>query len=55
MAGASKEVSEYINSLPEDKKEIVKALRKIILSVDPSLDESLKWKQIGRASCRERV
>ncbi len=45
MAGASKEVSEYINSLPEDKKEIVKALRKIILSVDPSLDESLKWKQ----------
>jgi len=45
MAGASKEVSEYISSLPEDKKEIVKALREIILSVDPSLTESLKWKQ----------
>ena len=45
MAGASKEVSEYINNLPEDKKEIVKALREIILSVDPSLNESLKWKQ----------
>lgn len=45
MAGASKEVSEYINNLPEGKKEIVKALREIILSVDPSLNESLKWKQ----------
>lgn len=45
MAGASKEVSEYINNLSEDKKEIVKALREIILSVDPSLNESLKWKQ----------
>ena len=45
MAGASKEVSEYINNLPDDKKEIVKALREIILPVDPSLNESLKWKQ----------
>ena len=45
MAGASKEVSEYINNLPDDKKEIVKALREIILSVDPNLNESLKWKQ----------
>lgn len=45
MVEASKEVSEYINGLPEDKKEIVKALRSIILSVDPSLNESLKWKQ----------
>ena len=45
MAGVSKEISEYINSLPEDKKEILKALRSIILSVDPSLKESLKWKQ----------
>ena len=45
MAGVSKEVSEYINALPEDRKEIVKALRSIILSVDPSLNESLKWKQ----------
>jgi len=34
MVEASKEISEYINSLPEDKKEIVKALRSIILSVD---------------------
>ncbi len=42
MAGVSKEISEYINSLPEDKKEILKALRSIILSVDPSLKESLK-------------
>ncbi|MCC7571937.1 MAG: DUF1801 domain-containing protein [Candidatus Methanofastidiosum sp.] len=45
MVEASKEISEYINSLPEDKKEIVKALRSIILSIDPSLNESLKWKQ----------
>ncbi|HOI76831.1 MAG TPA: DUF1801 domain-containing protein [Methanofastidiosum sp.] len=45
MVGSSKEVSEYINNLPEDKKEIVKALREIILSIDPSLNESLKWKQ----------
>jgi len=45
MIGASNEISEYINGLPEDKKEIVKALRSIILSVDPSLNESLKWKQ----------
>ncbi len=45
MAGFSKEVTEYINILPEDKKEIVKALREIILSIDPSLNESLKWKQ----------
>ncbi|NMC77448.1 MAG: DUF1801 domain-containing protein [Candidatus Methanofastidiosa archaeon] len=45
MVEASKEISEYINSLPEDKKEIVNALRSIILSVDPSLNESLKWKQ----------
>ncbi len=45
MAGASKEITEYINSLPEDKKEIVIALRSIILSIDPSLNESLKWKQ----------
>ena len=45
MTGASKEISEYINGLPENKKDIVKALRKIILSVDPSLNESLKWKQ----------
>ncbi len=45
MESASKDVSEYINSLQEDKKEIVKALRSIILSVDPSLNESLKWKQ----------
>ena len=45
MPGASKEISEYINALPEDKQEIVKALRSIILSVDPSLNESLKWKQ----------
>ena len=45
MAGASKEVSEYINNLPEDKKEIVKVLREIILSVYPSLNESLKQKQ----------
>ena len=45
MAGFSKEVSEYINNLPEDKKEIVKVLREVILSVDPSLNESLKWKQ----------
>ena len=45
MVEASKEVSEYINGLPEDKQEIVKALRSIILSVDPSLNESLKWKQ----------
>ena len=45
MAGASKEVIEYINNLPENKKEIVKALREIILSIDPSLNESLKWKQ----------
>jgi len=45
MESVSKGVSEYINSLQEDKKEIVKALRSIILSVDPSLNESLKWKQ----------
>ena len=45
MPGASKEVIEYINNLPEGKKEIVEALREIILSVDPSLNESLKWKQ----------
>jgi len=45
MVGASKEVSGYINNLPEDKKEILTALREIILSVDPSLNESLKWKQ----------
>ncbi len=45
MAGVSKEISEYLNSLPENKKEIVKALRSIILSIDPSLNESLKWKQ----------
>lgn len=40
MAGASKEVSEYISNLPENKKEIVKALREIILSIDPNLNES---------------
>jgi len=45
MESASKEVSEYINSFPDDKKEIVIALRSIILAVDPSLNESLKWKQ----------
>ena len=45
MESVSKGVSEYINSLQEDKKEIVKALRSIILSVDPNLNESLKWKQ----------
>ena len=45
MVEASKEVTEYINSLPENKKEIVIALRSIILSADPSLNESLKWKQ----------
>jgi hypothetical protein len=44
MESASKEVSEYINSLPDDKKEIVIALRSIILAVDPGLNESLKWK-----------
>ena len=45
MISASKDVREYINSLPDDKKEIVKSLRNIILSVNLSLKESLKWKQ----------
>ena len=45
MTRVSREVSEYIERLSENKKAIVIALRKIILSVDPSLNESLKWKQ----------
>jgi len=45
MTRDSREVSEYIETLPDNKKAIVIALRKIILSVDPTLNESLKWKQ----------
>ena len=36
-------VNAYIEQLQEPTKEIVKALRKIILSTDPEIAEEIKW------------
>ncbi|WP_460693762.1 DUF1801 domain-containing protein [Mucilaginibacter puniceus] len=36
-------VSDYIEKLEEPTKEIVQALRQIILSTDPEISEEIKW------------
>ena len=71
MQSKAKTVDEYIDSLPEDRKEPIRELRKVILKNLPKgFKEEMGYGmigyvvphslfsagyQIGRASCRERV
>ena len=43
----NKEVESYINSLSDFQKEIVLALREVVLSVDESVKEGIKWSSIA--------
>lgn len=48
MQSAATSVSEYLASLPEDRREAIQALRKVILAnMDPLLEEGMTYGMIG--------
>jgi hypothetical protein len=47
MRSETKTVEEYLNSLPEDRKQVISAVRKVILdSLPKGYEEVMNWRMI---------